>query len=297
MSHRTTIITILLALMTQHQMLVSAQKIVTVEGEYKYCASPNMSPVEAKAEAIKHARLEALANSFGRLVTSNSFLGMELVDNKEHTSFVQIGESEVKGEWLSDIDPPKVVEFLPQEDLSIWITVRVKGKAREIVSAPVQFETKILKNGTEDHNESDDFKEGDRVYMSFRSPVKGYLAIYMIDDEGMAYRLLPYNGSNKPAFEVDHDKKYVLFSNNNGTKEVKVVCKYPIEFNHIYTLFSPNKFTRPLDNGTTIMDDGKTVLPPSLPLEAFQKWFLNVRKHDKDMSVSRKTIRTQKKNR
>ena len=272
----------------------AAQKEQTVEGEYQYWASPSMAPVEAKANAIKHAQIEAMAERFGRIVTSNSYMGMDKVDGEEHTMFSSIGESEVKGEWLRDLEPPKIVRYDQQiEDMSAWITVHVKGVAREIVSAPVRFESKILCNGTEDRFERTDFIAGDKFYMSFRSPESGYLAVYMIDDEGKAYRLLPYSNSGDASFRVEHDRRYTLFTKEDGGDGFHATCQQPIEFNHIYTIFSPTKFTRPLDKGVSKADDG-TLLPPELSLEDFQKWFVGIRKYNKELSVNRTTIKVKK---
>jgi len=271
-----------------------AQKEQTVEGEYQYWASPSMAPVEAKANAIKHAQIEAMAEHFGRIVTSNSYMGMDKVDGEEHTMFSSIGESEVKGEWLRDVEPPKIVRYDQQiEDMSAWITVHVKGVAREIVSAPVRFESKILCNGTEDRFESTEFKAGDKFYMSFRSPESGYLAVYMIDDEGQAYRLLPYPSTGDASFRVEHDREYKLFTMEDGGDGFYAICKQPIEFNHIYVIFSPTKFTRPLDKDIPKTEDS-TLMPPKLPLEDFQKWFVGIRKYNKELSVNRTTIKVKK---
>ena len=294
--NRTFVKTVFLIAIMQYSLAVIAQKVKTVDAEYTFCAPSNLSLIEAKEEAIKRARTEALAEHFGRIVTSNNFVGMDNVDGQSHVSFYSLGESEVKGEWLEDIVPPKILNVVTQEDLPTCITVQVKGKAMEIVSAPIKIEIKILKNGTENHFESDDFKAGstpDHLYMSFRSPASGYLAIYMIDDEGNAFRLLPYSCANESIFRIEHDEKYIFFSGQDGGDELYVYCNQSIEFNHIYTIFSPSPFTRSLDNGVTALEDG-TILPPQLSLKDFQKWLVNIRKHDKELSIDRKTIRVKK---
>lgn len=273
---------------------VSAQKVKTVETEYTYCAPPNLSPMEAKNVAINRAKAEAIANTFGFIVSSNNFLGMDNVNGQSHTSFSTLSESEVKGEWLRDLEAPKVVKMVPMEDLTLCVTVHVKGEAKEIVSSSVNYEVKTLRNGEEDVFESDEFKEGDRFYMSFISPVDGYLAVYLIDDNDRAWRLLPYANSSDPSFRIVHGKKYVLFSEQFGDEEIEVTCDQEMEFNHIYTFFSPNKFTRPLDNDASQKDD-RLVLPPNLSLKEFQKWFVGIRKHDKELTTNRKTIKITKK--
>ena len=282
-----------IAVMLLGTMAVSAQKEKKVEGEFQYWASPYMTALEARDEAIKFAKVEAIAKKFSKIVTSNSYMGMDKVDNEEHTMFSSLDECEVKGEWLYDLEPPTIVRWEPQEDYSALITVRVKGKAREIVSAPVKFESKILRNGTVDRAESTDFMDFDKFYMSFRSPENGYLAIYMLDDEGQAFRLLPYSNSDKPVFRVEHDKRYTFFTREDGGNGIQAHCRQPIEFNHIYTIFSPTEFTKPLDNGVSKADDG-TLLPPILSLQDFQKWFVSIRKYNSKLSVNRTTIKVRK---
>lgn len=270
-----------------------AQKEKKVEGEFQYWASPYMTAMEAKTEAIKHAKIEAIAKKFSKIVTSNSYMGMEMAAGEEHTLFSSLDECEVSGEWLYDLEPPQIVRWEPQEDYSALITVRVKGKAREIVSAPVKFESKTLRNGTDDRAESTEFVEQDKFYMSFRSPENGYLAIYMLDDEGQAFRLLPYTNSDEPAYRVQHDKHYTFFTREDGGNGIQAHCQRPIEFNHIYTIFSPTEFTKPLDGGVSRADDG-TLLPPKLSLQDFQKWFVGIRKYNRKLSVNRTTIKVSK---
>ncbi|MBE6257458.1 MAG: DUF4384 domain-containing protein [Prevotella sp.] len=276
-----------------NSLAISSQKVKTVESEYTYCAPPILSPLEAKNEAISRAKTEAIANTFGFIVTSNNFIGMDNIDGQSHTSFSTLSESEVKGEWLRDLETPKVVNMAPMEDMTLCITVHVKGEAREIVSSSVNYKVKILRNGEEDVFEADEFKEGDRFYMSFSSPVDGYLAVYMLDDNGSAWRLLPYTNSSDPSFRIEHGRDYVLFSERHGGDGIEVTCDKNLEFNHIYTLFSPNKFTRPIDNGVSPKDN-RLILPPNLSLKQFQKWFVGIRKYDKELTINRKTIKITK---
>lgn len=282
-----------MALMLLFAAAASAQKEKKVEGEFQYWASPYMTAMEAKAEAIKNAKIEAIAKKFSKIVTSNSYVGMDIVAGQEHTLFSSLDECEVRGEWLYDLEPPRIVRWEPQEDYSALITVRVKGKAREIVSAPVKFESKILRNGTDDRAESTEFTELDKFYMSFRSPENGYLAIYMLDDEGRAFRLLPYTNSDEPAYRVQHDKRYTFFTREDGGNGIQAHCQQPVEFNHIYTIFSPIEFTKPLDKGVSRADDG-ALLPPMLTLQEFQKWFVGIRKYNSKLSVNRTTIKVKR---
>lgn len=276
-----------------YSCVMTAQDIKIVEANYTYYSPPNLSLLEAKTEAIKRAQIEAIGASFGFIVTSNNFMGMDNNNGQSHLLFSQLSESEVKGEWLRDLEEPKVVNIIPMNDMTISITVHVKGEAREIISSSINYKVKILKNGQDDAFESDDFKVEDRFYMSFCSPVNGYLAIYMLDDDGNAWRLLPYANSSDPSFKIEQDRQYFLFSEQQDGWGIRMTCDKEMDFNHIYTIFSPNKFTRTLDSGIIEKDDG-IVLPPKLSLKDFQQWLVRIRKHDKELTVNRKTIKVKK---
>ena len=68
----------------------------------------------------------------------------------------------------------------------------------------------MLRNATDDVFESDSFKENDRLYMSFHSPVAGYLTVYIFDGESDVYRMLPYSNQEIEAMPVEANKRYVF---------------------------------------------------------------------------------------
>ena len=53
------------------------------------------------------------------------------------------------------------------EDGMLVVSVKVKGQAREILSASIDYQARILRNGIEDKFESDLFKNGDDLFLSF----------------------------------------------------------------------------------------------------------------------------------
>lgn len=60
------------------------------------------------------------------------------------------------------------------------VEVYVNGKAREKNGAGVEFDAKVLRNGTDLKFESLDFQNGDDLYLYFKSPVDGYLVVYLL---------------------------------------------------------------------------------------------------------------------
>lgn len=171
----------------------------------------------------------------------------------------------------------------------------VSGKARELVATQNSFVAKILKNGTEDRFESDNFKSGDELYLSYQSSTKGYVAVYLIDDSKNAYCLLPYQSSQDGKVGVDANTRYVFFNSKTAAPlfqpadvdEYKMTCEKAAETNYIYIISSPNPFIKAIDNAVA-------GLPRELKYEDFQKWLTKNRTADKDMQVEIKNISVKK---
>ena len=154
---------------------VFSQKIKTVEGEYMYHAPENVTIEQAKRTAVERAKIQALADEFGTIVSQSSTTSIANINGQSSTNVLVLSGSDVKGEWIEDLGEPKVQ--VNYEGDMLVVTAKVKGKAREILSAGVDFTSKILRNGKEDKFESDDFKNGDDLYLAFQTPAKGYLAV------------------------------------------------------------------------------------------------------------------------
>lgn len=171
------------------------------------------------------------------------------------------------------------------------VTVRVKGVIREIVNAAVDFQACVLCNGTEDRFEQDRFRNGDDLYLSFQSPVDGYLTVYLLDAEGTAYCLLPYRGDTGGRVAVKGNRRYVFFSvddvpagERGMVDEYVMTCGNREELNQIYVIFSPQLFTKAVDYA------GEGLQPRELPYEEFQRWLFDCRKQDREMRVEVKNI-------
>lgn len=92
------------------------------------------------------------------------------------------------------------------------VRVAAKGRIREIVSSTIDVKSLVLRNGIEDRYESNSFKSGDDLFVSFQSPTSGYLVVYLIDADQRAFCLLPYQNMESACFPVEANKRYVLFS-------------------------------------------------------------------------------------
>jgi len=266
-----------------------AQKPVKICGEYTYIVPENVSYEEAKNIAVERAKIEALAVKFGTIVSQTNTTIIKAENEKSNTSFTSLGGTEVKGEWLRDTEKPFIKRSL-ENNVDV-IFVKVCGEAREISSAGIDFSAKILKNGTDDRFESDFFKHKDELFLAFRSPVNGFLAVYLLDDEKTAFCLLPYMKDPSGKTQIQAGKDYVFFSDKYAAPEEKsfvheleLICDKSAEQNHLYIIFSPNEFIKANDAS------GGEMMPRKLSFDDFQKWLTKNRQRDKDMKVVIKSI-------
>lgn len=265
---------------------VTAQKVKTVECEYTYHAPENITLEQAKRTAIERARIQAIADEFGTNISQTNITNI----SSAKVDFQSIGMSEVNGEWLEDLSEPEMaVDFI---DGMFVITVRVKGKARELTRAQADCVVRVLRNGKEDRFESETFFGGDQFYISFHSPANGYIAAYLSDGKGTVSCLLPYPNQTDANYPIKANRRYLLFDPEEGddyTEEYYLTCGNTPENNQIILIFSPNKFTKALDRQATAQSE-ELLLPRELPEAEFQKWLAKCRRRDPEMQVTRKHI-------
>lgn len=280
--------------MTLILLNVSAlDKSHTICGDYTYYAPSNISPDEAIKTAIQRAKINALAEKFGTLISQNNLTIVKNENGQSSIDFTALGGSEVKGEWIEDTKTPETK--ISYEKQMLVVAVKVCGKAREIKNAKVNFSAKILRNGTEEKFESNTFKDGDDFYLLFKSPVSGFLAVYLIDDKQTAYCLLPYPSNTSGKTSIEHAKEYIFFSPKNAlptearmVEEYRLTSEKVVEYNQLYIIFSPNEFIKGNDNLTS------KVFPRELTFTDFHRWLTNCRNHDDDLQLELKTIEIRK---
>ena len=271
------------------QAVAVAQKTERVTATYTYYAPEHVSIEEARRVALQRAQLQAIADAFGTIVTQSNATRVRNENGKSDVSLLSFGASEVRGEWLrTDGEPEYDIAY---EDGMLAVTVRVKGVIREIVNAAVDFQAKVLRNGTEDRFEGEEFRNGDDLYLSFRSPVDGFLTVYLLDAEGTAYCLLPYRNDTGGRVAIEGNRHYVFFSlddvpveERSIVDEYTMTCSRDGELNQIYVIFSPQLFTKAVDYA------GEGLQPRELPYEEFQEWLFKCRKQDPEMRVEVKGI-------
>ena len=279
-----TIICFVFCLLTGFTTAVFAQKEKTVEAEYTYWGSSNESIDEAKRRCLQYAKQQAISRQFGEMVSQTNITHMENSESRSIDSFMSIGSAEAKGEWIETLSEPEYKVSYDGEILTV--EVKVKGRIREVDAARIDFQAHVLKNGTEDKFASEHFRHGDDLYVSFISPTAGYLSIYLIDDTGHAFCLLPYMNQSTGIYPIRSNNRYVFFNTKEAEElvrpmvdEYNLTCDRDVELNEIYVIFSPNEFTKAVDNQVNVG------LPRQLDAEDFHKWLAKCRRHDKKMTV------------
>lgn len=266
-----------------------AQQVKKVVGEYTYYVPENVTLEKAKRTALERAQLEAIADAFGTNISQQNSTRVSNKNGHSDVDFLSISSSAVKGEWIETIGEPEYTIQYEQGMLVVKSTV--KGCIREIVSAAIDIKAKILRNGTEDRFESSEFRSGDDLYLAFQSPVDGCLAVYLIDDSGDAFCLLPYRNKADGIQRISANTPYVFFSEKHVPLEERALvdeytltCEHSIENNQIYVIFSPNPFVKANDN-----DNGE-LLPREIDGKSFQSWLAKIKIKDKNILVITKHL-------
>lgn len=270
-----------------------SQKIKTVDGEYTYVVPENVNLDKAKYIALECLKIQLIEEEFGATVSQSNSTLVKNSNGKFDVDFVSIGGSEVNGEWIETIGTPRYNIYYEKDMLVVC--VKAKGRIREIISTAVDVKSLVLRNGIEDRFESDTFKSGDDLYISFQSPTNGYLVVYLVDTEQRAFCLLPYQNMKEGFFNVEANKRYVLFSTQTAASELKpyvdeytTTCTHDQEINQLYVIFSTSPFVKAID------DKLEKELPRELSNEDFQKWLAKYRTRDTNMVVKKTTITIRK---
>lgn len=264
---------------------LSAQKTQTVLITYTYRVPENMTLEQAKLTALERARMQAIADTYGTVIGVSNLTNIENIDGESNIKIRSFGGSEIRGEWIETLETP-VYDISYQQDM-LMITVTVKGRIREINNTPIGFKVTTHRNGFDEDDISTEFWDNDCLFVSFSSPVDGYLAIYQYDGKENVYCLLPYASQSDGHFSIKANRTYKLFSPDNADYGIQasdidayeMKCSGSDELNPLYIIFSPNSFTKVSDK---IHDSD---LPRVVNYMDFYNWLTKCRNLDKEMCV------------
>lgn len=262
----------------------SRKKTVNLHGEYTYIVPENITLEEAKQIALQQAILKCLGDEFGTLVSQNNAILMQTSNGKTDMLNYSIGGTEVKGEWLGHTKDPKYT--ISYQEANLVVKAEVWGKARELKSIISDISVKVLCNGTDDRHEREIVYEGDRFYVSVNSVSSGYICMYLIDENANAVCLLPYIAEQEGSRYIEKNKKNIFFSYDHAedksiVDEYIMSCTRDSEVNTLYLIFSPNQFSKPIED----IDSDQ-----ALTLQDLDEWLLKTRLQDPEMQVIRKNI-------
>lgn len=257
--------------------------VVSVSGLATYYDDGTHSRVECERLAAEQARIDALAKKFGTIVSQDILQADRIVGNREQNDFLALSATEVKGEWIADEGKPEY-EYSRDAKENLIVTCRIKGKAKEISNEAAAFDALVLRNGTRKANADNRFRDGDDMFLYFNTPVNGFLSVFLEDEEGKVYLLLPYPKDTRTRVAVKKDTEYIFFSPDHvgdqigaDVEEVYLTGSDHTEYNRVFVVFSPEYFSRP------VMDASQGL--PVMKSEEFNKWLIKSRRNDSRMNV------------
>ena len=270
----------------------------SAKGSYTYEIPKSMSYEQACQAALIKAQNDAIAEAFGLSVGEENTIFISNIDGKSNTSFHSATQGSVRGVWLADEKAPEFEKFL--QDGRDWVKVTVKGKVREIVNAGIDFEVAPIRYKADKELATDVFKNGDDFFLYFKSPVDGFLTVFLFDiTAGEAFCLLPYQDSGKGAYPIKFNEEYYFFSpphakaDDGKVDELVLTCAEdkPEEYNQLFIVFSPNPYAKKMaTSGQKLLTD-ELMTPSSLEYKDFNKWLMRCQQKDEQMEVRRIPIK------
>lgn len=295
---RTTLIFLFLSFLVSP--VVKAGDIKKIRGEAERFSPETESPEEARKKVIQQARIDALEKAFGTALTERTMQISNTYEGHTSNSTRIFGESQVNGEWLRDLENPKPT-IVPMEHGNMYY-VKVYGEAREVKYNKIDLDCRLLCNGTDpdkDRLRGDIFYEGDELYVFFTSPVDGWLAIYLIDDDDnhTTQCLVPYDDQRESAYPIVANREYVFFSKRTAEPQyvdfvtrMIVEARKKVDINELYIIFSPNEYTQAASttynhssHDTTEDEIQAELMPRETTYQRFDKWLYKQRKQDADL--------------
>jgi hypothetical protein len=298
---------LILILILISPIILDAQNEKGIKAKGEYLTKFETNNVELfKSKCIELARINAIENTFGKVIMQGNSTYIQNstnnLKNENYNSFNFISDTYVNGEWLNDIEKPKI-EYITQKGSNnedeLWIKASVFGYISELKSTPVDFNFITLSCDNGINCETETYKAGQDLFSMFISPVSGYLSIYIdVPAENKTYKILPYKNSiNISSIKVEADKEYIFFSKNKNLLKDSVDEVFAIlsnknipEVNKIFVLFSPeNNINKPILNINNKTNENFE-FPDSINSLEFQKWIQKNKSFNKQLQIFTKFI-------
>ncbi|MBN2757978.1 MAG: hypothetical protein JXR51_12445 [Bacteroidales bacterium] len=320
--NKTKTIILFLILIFSIQILKSQEiNVIKAKGEALIQWYPEIESLNAaKERAYEKAKINALENEYGTLVVQGNSVYIENKNTGEKTEtntvFKMIGNIAVKGEIIeiikTDYKEIKKKEKVNGKKSEItYIECKVILSSKEIVDTKIDIEAYPL-NSNKLIRPVTDFYEGDDLFLFFRSPVNGFLTVYL-DDNKDAQCLLPYRKMPKgmeEAFPIEADKDYVFFSdlpNHNYFNDdffaedtYELYASTEKDLNRMYVIFSKSPLNKLIlkeseNNKLKVeIDKENYELPKVIDSDTFQKWLIKIQQIRNDLIIKNILISIEK---
>lgn len=263
---------------------------------YEYISdNPNESPEQAEQTALQLAKQKALEEHFGLdVVGITSTMQRNRQEGQQVSSSSDIftmRETSVRGEWL-ETTSQKILDKSFRN--GFWhVKVYLAGHARNHSTDKPEIQYAFV-NNAHDRQNRDQYFDGDDLLLRFSSPVSGALCVYLVDAEQNAYCLLPEQSSTIGYQPVEANYNHLFFYNElYKNSDIKLNTQLSSEHNALYVIFSPNTFTKAIDqkSGKNWREEQ---LPRQLSYEDFMKWLSKNQTRDENMVVRCEVITIRK---
>ncbi len=287
-------------------------KVIKTKGEAIIQWYPEIeSKKKAKQRAFEQAKINALENAYGILVTQGNTIYVENKKTGEKTEtntvFKMIGSTAVKGEII-EIKETNYKEIKKKEKVNgkkhevTYYKCKVILDSKELVDTKIAIESYPL-NSSKYIKPVTDFNVGDDLFLFFQSPINGFLTVYLDDGEN-AQCLLPYRKMPEgfeEAMPIKADKEYVFFSDKPehnyfdddffAEDIYELYTKEKQEINRIYVIFSKKPLNKPILKNTeheksfVDIDKENYELPKIISSNSFQKWMIKIQQIRNDLVI------------
>lgn len=267
-----------------------SQRIAKVSATYTYYASETISIEEAKRIALDRAKIQAIADEFGTIVSQSTSTVITNKNGESDSQFFALGGSDVKGEWIETIGNPEYQ--LKFENHFLVVTCSVIGEIREVRPSKLYFEIAILRNNQEAASDQIIFNNGDEMSLKFQASSSGYLSLFWADRKSnTVYKILPYCQDSHSLQNILANTPYIFFSksNSNGMDpryidEYIMTCENGIEHNELVAVFSDKEYTM---QNLQLLSTGMY----GVSHNDFQSWLARIKRSSNDVLIKNYEIK------
>lgn len=261
--------------------MASVARDVHVDKTFVYKSdNKNLTVDQAVQRAIEQAKIDALRDEFGESVSHMNVMHVDNVQIGEHasgsTSFYSLSGSDVQGEWIR-ITRSEAINTRYEDGFWV-ITVQVAGIVRESKLPDVDIRY-VLTSRSDETTMRNYFKSGDPMYLRFTSAAKGYLLVYLVDENNLAIRLLPCETTEPTIIAANRE---TLFFADGTSCRVELESPSMVQ-NTVFIIYSSSKLSLPIERCLGGYWYG-------LKYDDFLAWLSNVRRKDAGIIVKKEII-------